>query len=60
MRDTTDRLLQRAQEAGAVRADLDPDGRDAVAHGVVVATEHTPDQADRMLAFMLDGLRART
>jgi len=27
---------------------------------VVVATERTPDQADRMLSLMLDGLRVRT
>ena len=32
----------------------------ATKDGVVVATERTPDQADRMLSLMLDGLRART
>ncbi len=60
MRDTISRLLQRAQEAGAVRADLTPMDVMMVVHGVVVATERTPDQADRMLSLMLDGLRART
>jgi hypothetical protein len=28
-------------------------------HDTVVATERTPDQADRMLSLMLDGLRSR-
>jgi hypothetical protein len=60
MRDTISRLLQRAQDAGAVRADLTPMDVMMVVHGVVVATERTPDQADRMLSLMLDGLRART
>jgi AcrR family transcriptional regulator len=60
MRDTISRLLQRAQEAGAVRADLTSTDVMMVVHGVVVATERAPDQADRMLSLMLDGLRART
>jgi hypothetical protein len=28
-------------------------------HGIAVATEQVPDQADRLLSLMLDGLRAR-
>ena len=59
MRDTISRLLQRAQEAGAVRADLTATDVLMVVHGVIVATERAPDQADRMLSLMLDGLRAR-
>src|ERR1700742_2444955 len=59
MRSTAERLLQRAQEAGAVRADLTATDVLMVVHGVIVATERAPDQADRMLSLMLDGLRAR-
>jgi AcrR family transcriptional regulator len=56
---TAERLLKRAQEAGAVRDDLDPTEVMMLIHGMVVATERTPEQADRLLSLMLDGLRAR-
>ena len=29
-----------------------------LAHGVVASSEHDPDQAPRLLAIMVDGLRA--
>ena len=59
IRSTADRLLQRAQQAGGVRADLTAMDVMMLVHGVVVATERTPDQADRLLSLTLDGLRAR-
>ena len=59
MRDTAGRLLERAQQAGAVRQDLTPMDVMMLVHGVVVATERTPEQADRLLSLTLDGLRAR-
>jgi AcrR family transcriptional regulator len=59
IRSTADRLLQRAQEAGAVRADLTTMDVMMLVHGLVVATERTPEQADRLLSLTLDGLRAR-
>jgi AcrR family transcriptional regulator len=59
MRDTAGRLLERAQQAGAVRGDLTPMDVMMLVHGVVVATERTPEQADRLLSLTLDGLRAR-
>ena len=59
IRETAARLLDRAQQAGAVRADLTATDVMMLVHGVVVATERTPDQADRMLSLTLDGLRAR-
>ena len=59
MRDTAGRLLERAQQAGAVRDDLTAMDVMMLVHGVVVATERTPDQADRLLSLTLDGLRAR-
>jgi|SRR5579875_3099531 len=59
MRDTADRLLKRAQEAGVVRPDLDGMDVMKLVHGVVVACERTPEDADRLLSLTLDGLRAR-
>jgi AcrR family transcriptional regulator len=59
IRSTADRLLKRAQEAGTVRADLTAIDVMMLVHGVVVATERTPEQADRLLSLTLDGLRAR-
>jgi AcrR family transcriptional regulator len=59
MRSTAERLLQRAQDAGVVRADLTVVDVMMLVHGVVVATERTPEQADRLLSITLDGLRAR-
>ena len=59
MRDTAGRLLARAQQAGAVRPDLTPMDVLMLVHGVVVATERAPEQADRLLSLTLDGLRAR-
>jgi len=59
IRETAGRLLDRAQQAGAVRADLTATDVMMLVHGVVVATERTPDQADRLLSLTLDGLRAR-
>ena len=56
---TASRLLERAQQAGAVRPDLDAADVMMLVHGVVVATERTPEQADRLLSLTLDGLRAR-
>ena len=59
MRGTAERLLERAQQAGAVRDDLTPSDVMMLVHGVVVATERTPEQADRLLSLTLDGLRTR-
>jgi AcrR family transcriptional regulator len=60
MRSTAERLLQRAQDAGAVRPDLTAMDVMMLVHGVVVATERTPEQADRLLSLTLDGLRAKS
>ena len=59
IRDTAARLLERAQRAGAARTDLTAPDVMMLVHGVVVATERTPEQADRLLSLTLDGLRAR-
>jgi len=53
-------LLGPAQQAGAVRPDIEPTELLKLVHAVVVASEYAPDhaaQADRLLTVMLDGLR---
>jgi AcrR family transcriptional regulator len=50
-------LLVRAQQAGVVRADVDPPLVLRLVHGVGVASESAPEDADRLLAVVLDGLR---
>jgi AcrR family transcriptional regulator len=56
MRDATDRLLKRAQDAGVIRPDVDAMDVMRLVHGVAVAGEKAPDQVSRLLGFMLDGL----
>jgi len=53
------RLLTSAQDAGAVRRDVDATEVLRLVHGVGIASEPVPDQADRLLTLVLDGLRAR-
>jgi AcrR family transcriptional regulator len=59
MRETTQRLLASAQQAGAVRADVDASDVMRLIHGVTVSTEKQPERADMLLSVMLDGLRAK-
>ncbi len=56
---TAERLLVRAQKAGEIRPDLDPAEVLMLLHGVIVATERTPEQADRLMSLLLDGMRPR-
>jgi AcrR family transcriptional regulator len=60
LRATAEQLLERAQRAGAVREDLTAMDVMRLMHGIGVAVEHAPGEADRMLCLMLDGMRART
>jgi AcrR family transcriptional regulator len=57
MREATSRVLERAQQAGVVRPDMDAMDVMRMVHGVVVAAEKTPDQVGRLLGIMLDGMR---
>jgi AcrR family transcriptional regulator len=57
MRDTTERTLTLAQQAGLIRPDVSAVDVMRLAHGAVASTEHDPDQAPRLLAIMVDGLR---
>jgi AcrR family transcriptional regulator len=59
MNDATERLMTRAQDAGLLRDDIKPIDVLRLVHGIVIATEQAPDETDRLLGLMLDGLRAR-
>ena len=54
MREARTALVHRGQEAGEIRAD-----ELKLGHVIALAAEHTdgPDQADRLLALVMDGLR---
>ncbi|WP_242884956.1 TetR/AcrR family transcriptional regulator [Actinomadura litoris] len=55
-------LLDRAQHARAIRPDIDPRDLLRLTNAIGVAAERTPDPgeyADRMLALLFEGLRAR-
>ena len=60
MRDSTDRLLAHAQQAGVLRADVSAQDVLRLVHGIMIATEKTPADADRLLALVLDGLRPQS
>src|SRR5882672_3176709 len=59
MRQTTERLLANAQQAGVIRTDVDATDVMRLVHGVTVSTEKAPERSDMLLSVMLDGLRAR-
>ncbi|GAB0107710.1 TetR/AcrR family transcriptional regulator [Nocardia sp. JMUB6875] len=56
--EAADLLVRAGQEAGALRADLEPRDLLRFGHGIGVACETVPDAAERMLAVTIDGLRA--
>ena len=51
-------LLERAQQAGLVRADTDIDDIMRMVSGITAAGFVSPEQRDRVLSIALDGLRA--
>lgn len=53
-------VLQAAQDAGAIRRDIEPRDVLRFGHGIGVACETTPEAAERLLAVTLDGLRVPT
>jgi AcrR family transcriptional regulator len=60
LRGCTETLLARAQDAGAVRADVQPHDLLRLTHGLILATEGTgsdPGMADRMISLLIGGLR---
>jgi AcrR family transcriptional regulator len=60
LRGCTDSLLQRAQQAGAARPDVQSADVLRLAHGLIMAAEQPgdPGQPDRMLDMVIDGLLA--
>jgi AcrR family transcriptional regulator len=60
MRGALGGLLGRAQDAGIVRTDVDAPTVLRLVHGVGLASESAPEDADRLLSIVLDGLRPRT
>lgn len=57
LRAAVQRLLEPAQRAGEVRPDVTPGDVLRLVHGVGTAVEQAPEEADRLLAFVIDGLR---
>jgi AcrR family transcriptional regulator len=57
MHDAAGRLLTHAQQAGMLRTDISADDVLRLLHGIVVTTEQAPEQTDRLLSLMIDGLR---
>ncbi|WP_412012683.1 TetR/AcrR family transcriptional regulator [Nocardia sp. KC 131] len=55
--DAASALLVAAQDAGDIRADIEPRDLLRFGHGIGVACETTPEAAERMLAVTFDGLR---
>jgi AcrR family transcriptional regulator len=59
MGETAERLLTHAQRAGVLRSDIKPHDVLRLVHGIVVTTEQAPEDTDRLLSIMFDGLRPR-
>ncbi|MBC6463228.1 TetR/AcrR family transcriptional regulator [Actinomadura sp. HBU206391] len=60
IREAVGLVLARAQESGTVRPDLTVPDLLKLIHALSVATEHAPPQdIDRLLSFLLDGLRSQ-
>jgi AcrR family transcriptional regulator len=60
LRESTEKLLRRAQDAGAARTDVEPTDVLRLVHGLVVAGDMAlgdAGQTSRMLALVVDGLR---
>jgi AcrR family transcriptional regulator len=57
LRGAVSRLLIPAQEAGYIRTDVEPAEVLRLVHGVAIASEAAPEQADRLLSIVMDGLR---
>jgi AcrR family transcriptional regulator len=61
LRTCTDMLLDRAKQAGMVRADVRSADVLRLSHGLILATDAAPSdpgQADRLLGLLVDGLLA--
>jgi AcrR family transcriptional regulator len=59
MRNAAERLVDNAKQAGVLRADVSARDLLRLVHGIAVATEQSPEDTDRLMTLMLDGLRSR-
>jgi AcrR family transcriptional regulator len=57
MHETVDRLLASGQQAGVLRKDLTSTDVLRLVHGVAITTEQAPEDTDRLLSLLLDGMR---
>ena len=57
MHETVDRLLANGQRAGVLRTDLTSTDVLRLVHGVAITTEQAPEETDRLLSLLLDGMR---
>src|SRR5258708_7683659 len=57
MHQTVDRLLASGQQAGVLRTDLTSRDVLRLVHGVAITTEQAPEETDRLLSLLLDGMR---
>jgi AcrR family transcriptional regulator len=57
LRAAADAIMTRAQEAGDARPDATGPDLVRLVHGVSLATERSPEDADRLIDIVLDGLR---
>jgi AcrR family transcriptional regulator len=57
IREAAGAILADAQRAGVVRPEVTATDLLRLTHGVSVATEHAPESTDRLLSYLLDGLR---
>ncbi|HEY0541296.1 MAG TPA: helix-turn-helix domain-containing protein [Actinoallomurus sp.] len=57
IREAAEALLADAQRAGTVRPEVNVSDLLRLTHGLSVATQHVPEDADRLLSYLLDGLR---
>jgi AcrR family transcriptional regulator len=59
MRDAADRLVSNARRAGVVREEVSGQDLLRLVHGIAVATESAPQDTDRLMGIVIDGLRPR-
>jgi AcrR family transcriptional regulator len=53
-------VVARAREAGVIRAEVSGADLLRLGHAVGYASEHTPEEAERLLSYVLDGLRPQS
>jgi AcrR family transcriptional regulator len=59
MREAAGRLVKNAQQAGVLRPDVTERDLLRLVHGIAVATEQSPEDTDRLMSLMINGLRSR-